>query len=325
MHHSAVDKSSQKQEVRSATLERNKKGNTNTNNNSSSNIRWDLNKAGKPDDRLKVPDPEIVAENPVEVKKTESGESDPGYESDSNTKSGIKNPVKVDAKIVPKDQFVNAPGKNKEPLKGHQHHQQQQQQHHHKQQQHQQQQHLVVTKQSQKVVQQVASSSSSSEAQPRKFNTLDRLDKKNKLVKLDKVEKQDRLDRFDWLEKHRQDKLNRLDKQDKTDKLDQIDRKDKLDRLDRQDKQDKEDIFNKIISPNLIEELANVKDAAAPVTLEIFSPVMVSWFRAFSIFFRSFIFHLVPSGKKEKKREREREETGLKGFLQPKILRNFLL
>ena len=284
MHHSAVDKSSQKQEVRSATLERNKKGNTNTNNNSSSNIRWDLNKAGKPDDRLKVPDPEIVAENPVEVKKTESGESDPGYESDSNTKSGIKNPVKVDAKIVPKDQFVNAPGKNKEPLKGHQHHQQQQQQHQHQQQQHQQQQHLVVTKQSQKVVQQVASSSSSSEAQPRKFNTLDRLDKKNKLVKLDKVEKQDRLDRFDWLEKHRQDKLNRLDKQDKTDKLDQIDRKDKLDRLDRQDKQDKEDIFNKIISPNLIEELANVKDAAAPVTLEIFSPVMVSWFRAFSIF-----------------------------------------
>ena len=46
--------------------------------------------------------------------------------------------------------------------------------------------------------------------------------------------------------------------------------------IDRQDKQDKEDIFNKIISPNLIEELANVKDAAAPVTLEIFSPVMVS-------------------------------------------------
>ena len=81
---------------------------------------------------------------------------------------------------------------------------------------------------------------------------------------------------MDWLEKHRQDKLNRLDKQDKTDKLDQIDRKDKLDWLDRQDKQDKEDIFNKIISPNLIEELANVKDAAAPVTLEIFSPVMVS-------------------------------------------------
>jgi hypothetical protein len=56
--------------------------------------RWDENKTpfvGKVDERIKNPaTKDVVGENPAEVKKTESGESDPGYESDSNNKSGGK-------------------------------------------------------------------------------------------------------------------------------------------------------------------------------------------------------------------------------------------
>ena len=196
MNHSAGEKSSHKPEVRSATLERNKKSN---NNSSSSHNRWEENKPqviGKSVERMKDPLTKDVAGNPAEVKKTESGESDPGYESDSNNKSGNKNSGK---KVVPpsdifspKPIVVKDENRNKEIPKS---------------------QHPLKSAHREKV-QHVGCSSSLSQT-PR-FGTLER--------------------------------------------------------------REKQDVLGKIISPDIIEEMSNIKHPDSPVTLEIFSPVMVGCF-----------------------------------------------
>jgi len=187
MNHSAAEKSSHKPEVRSATLERNKKGNNSS--------RWEDSKViSKSVERIKDPlAAKDVPGNPAEVKKNESGESDPGYESDSNNKSGNKNsgkrPIPSSDIFLPKSISSKDDDRNKES------------------------QHPIKSAHKEKV-QLVGGLSSLSQA-PR-FNTLER--------------------------------------------------------------RDKQEVLGKIISPDIIEEMSNIKHPDSPVTLEIFSPVMVGCF-----------------------------------------------
>ena len=195
MNHSAGEKSSHKPEIRSATLERNKKSNNNGSN------RWDEGKplvSAKSVERIKDPLLKDVAGNPVEVKKNESGESDPGYESDSNNKSGNKNSGK---KVVPSSSSDIFPPKLIAPKDGERNKAMPKMQ-------------PPMKSAHKEKVQHVGCPSSASQT-PR-FNTLERREKK--------------------------------------------------------------DVLSKIISPDIIEEMSNIKHPDSPVTLEIFSPVMVGCF-----------------------------------------------
>ena len=221
----------QKVEVatKSATLERNKK----------SQIRFEV--VREPDQVVKISEKvkdlskngakDVAASKTGELKKTESGESDPGYESDSNNKSGIK---KVDGVTIKTPNLFSS----------------------------------KTTKMNE--VSPATASSSKGDPKlvilrPTKVESCDEKKNWNR-----ETSKSNHLIRAGHKEKGQQVSVASL-QSNSSQRTPET-----LIEIDERDRQDTSDLANQIIGSSIIDEMSNIKKSDSPITLEIFSPVMVS-------------------------------------------------
>jgi len=248
--------------TKSATLERNKK----------SQIKFEIVK--KPPEVLKLGEnvqdlsknvsKDVSAAKSGELKKTESGESDPGYESDSGVKKvdgvvKVKNPNLFSAKLTKMNDVSPATASSSKIDPN-----------------------LVLLRPTAKV---------ESCDEKKKTNWNKETSKSNhQIVRAGHKEKGQPISVASSLSNSSQITPEILTE------------------VDHRDRQDSSDLVNQIIGSSVIDEMSNIKKPDSPITLEIFSPVMVSCkkkreclsFSPSSLFFRPFIFHYISTGEKKK-------------------------